>query len=69
MEIQHRPGTQHKNAEALSRHNCGQCRGKEVKETLSAMSNRNESNQEADLTKESLQELQQSDKEITTVIQ
>ena len=38
MEIQHRPGTQHKNADALSRHSCGQCRGKEMKETLSAMS-------------------------------
>ena len=70
MEIQHRPGTQHKNADALSRHSCGQCRGKEMKETLSAMSDGNETNRQQDVTsKESLKELQQSDKEISTVTQ
>ena len=70
MEIQHRPGTQHKNADALSRHSCGQCRGKEMKETLSAMSDGNETNRQKDVTsKESLKELQQSDKEISTVTQ
>ena len=32
-EIQHRLGAQHKNADALSRHSCGQCREKEMKAT------------------------------------
>ena len=38
MEIQHRSGTQHKHADALSRHSCGQYRGKEMKATLIALS-------------------------------
>ena len=47
MEIQHRPDTQHKNADALSKISCRQCRGKEIKATLSGFSNENETNEDA----------------------
>ena len=47
MIIQHRPGAKHKNADAFkSRHSCGQCRGKEIKATFSALSNENETNEQ-----------------------
>ena len=46
MEIQHRPGAQHKNADVLSRHSYGQCRGKEMKATLSALSIEDETNEQ-----------------------
>ena len=73
MEIQHRPGAQHKNADALSRHSCGQCRGKEMKATLSALSNENETNeqqqQDCVLRNETLRELQQNDKDVSTIRQ
>ena len=73
MEIHHRPGAQHKNADALSRHSCGQCRGKEMKATLSALSNENETNeqqqQDCVLRNETLGELQQNDKDVSTIKQ
>ena len=73
METQHRPGTQHKHADALSRHSCGQCRGKEMKGTLSASSKENETNeqQQQDFIpgSVSLKELQQNDKDVATVKQ
>ena len=47
MEIQHRPGTQHKNVDALSRLSCRQCREKEIKATLSDFSYENETNEDA----------------------
>ena len=73
MEIQHRPGAQHKNADALNRHSCAQCRGKEMKSTLSALSNENETNKQQQqgcvLRNETLREVQQNDKDVSSIKQ
>lgn len=70
MDIQHRPGTQHRNADALSRHSCGQCKDKEMKDTIHAVNNEeliNCSRSGELLEERSLKELQQSDKDISMV--
>ena len=73
MEIQHRLGSQHKKAYALSSHSCGQCRRKERKAMLSALSNENETNEQQQHDSvpgnESLIELQQNDRDVATVKQ
>ena len=70
MDIQHRPGTQHRNADAFSRHSCGQCKDKEMKDTIHAVNNEeliNCSRSGELLEERSLIELQQSDKDISMV--
>ena len=75
MDIQHRPGAQHKNVDALSRYSCGQCRGKEMKSTLSALSNGNETKfneqqqQGCVLRNETLREVQQNEKDVSSIKQ
>ena len=70
MDIQHRTGTQHRNADALSRHSCGKCKDKEMKDTIHAVKNEEliKCSRSGELLEErSIKELQQSDKDISTV--
>ncbi len=67
MVIQHRPGSQHKNADALSRHRCEQCTGKEIKDNVNTLTTNSWQNEEAILDEKPLSELQQNDEDISLV--
>ena len=68
MEVQHRPGKQHRNADGMSRLPCGQCGEVEVLEESSNVQQVRTANIEAlELSKPYIQQIQIQDEELDTV--
>ena len=66
MTIEHRPGTQHRNADALSRRPCRQCHYDPNWESASTKTVTNIPERE-ETQEKTLQELQEEDREIVRV--
>ena len=68
MEVQHRPGKQHRNADGMSRLPCGQCGEVEVLEESSNVQQVRTANIEAlEFSKPYIQQIQTQDEELDTV--